>query len=138
MPRLVDYAVRFDFIRRAAFAVVRDDGVDALSRRRVAAELGTSVNTIRRLVADWVDLVGLAADHDRAEVVVREAVEAREVVVAETSLLVTVDEGATAVAPILRALDAAGLQPTSITVNRPTLDDVFLTLTGRSLREAAA
>jgi hypothetical protein len=63
VPRLVDYAVRFDFIRRAAFAVVRDDGVDALSRRRVAAELGTSVNTIRRLVADWVDLVGLAADH---------------------------------------------------------------------------
>jgi ABC-2 type transport system ATP-binding protein len=42
-----------------------------------------------------------------------------------------------AVAPILRALDFAGLSPSSITVNRPTLDDVFLTLTGRSLREGA-
>jgi hypothetical protein len=63
MPRLIDYVGRFEFIRRAAFAVVRDESVDALSRRRVAAELGSSVNTIRRLVADWVDLVRLAADH---------------------------------------------------------------------------
>lgn len=39
------------------------------------------------------------------------------------------------VAPILRALDAASLAPSSIQVSRPTLDDVFLTLTGRSLRE---
>jgi hypothetical protein len=53
MPRLIDYVGRFEFIRQAAFAVVRDDGADALSRRRVAAELGTGVNTIRRSVADW-------------------------------------------------------------------------------------
>jgi ABC-2 type transport system ATP-binding protein len=39
------------------------------------------------------------------------------------------------VAPLLRALDAAGLSPSAVAVNRPTLDDVFLTLTGRSLRE---
>ena len=62
MPKLIDYAGRFEFIRRAAFAVVLNEGVDALSRRRVAAELGASVNTIRRLVGDWVDLVVLAAD----------------------------------------------------------------------------
>jgi hypothetical protein len=63
MPRLIDYAGRFEFIRQACFAVVRDEGPDALSRRRVAVELGTGVNTIRRLVADWVDLARLAADH---------------------------------------------------------------------------
>jgi len=65
MPRLIDYVGRFEFIRQAAFAVVRDDGADALSRRRVAAELGTGVNTIRRSVADWADLARLAADHVR-------------------------------------------------------------------------
>jgi hypothetical protein len=27
------------------------------------------------------------------------------------------------------------LSPSAVAVNRPTLDDVFLTLTGRSLRE---
>ncbi|MBN9620164.1 MAG: DUF4162 domain-containing protein, partial [Actinobacteria bacterium] len=73
-----------------------------------------------------------------AEPVVRAAVAVREVVTSESALLVTVDDGAVAVAPLLRALDAAQLSPTSISVNRPTLDDVFLTLTGRSLRDEAA
>jgi hypothetical protein len=63
VPKLIDYVGRFEFIRQAAFAVVRDEGVDALSRRRVAQELGTSVNTIRRSVAGWADLARLAADH---------------------------------------------------------------------------
>src|SRR5579875_1732584 len=43
--------------------------------------------------------------------------------------------GTVAVAPLLRALDAAGLDVAEVSVSRPTLDDVFLTLTGRSLRE---
>jgi ABC-2 type transport system ATP-binding protein len=36
---------------------------------------------------------------------------------------------------LLRALDAAKVELVSIQLARPTLDDVFLTLTGRSLRE---
>src|SRR4029077_19224859 len=66
IPKLIDYVGRFEFIRQAAFAVVRDEGVDALSRRRVAAELGTGVNTIRRSVAGWADLARLAADQVRS------------------------------------------------------------------------
>jgi ABC-2 type transport system ATP-binding protein len=38
---------------------------------------------------------------------------------------------------MLRELDAAGLALQSIQLARPTLDDVFLTVTGRSLREDA-
>jgi ABC-2 type transport system ATP-binding protein len=38
---------------------------------------------------------------------------------------------------LLRDLDAAGVELAHIEVRRPTLDDVFLTLTGRSLREGA-
>jgi len=41
-----------------------------------------------------------------------------------------------AVPGLLRDLDAAGVSLDSIEVARPTLDDVFLTLTGRSLRDA--
>ena len=41
------------------------------------------------------------------------------------------------VAGLIRALDAEGIALESIEVRRPTLDDVFLTLTGRSLREGA-
>jgi ABC-2 type transport system ATP-binding protein len=36
---------------------------------------------------------------------------------------------------MLRALDQAGVTLTSVSVKRPTLDDVFLRLTGRTLRE---
>jgi ABC-2 type transport system ATP-binding protein len=120
------------------------DEADALADRVLVMDEG-------RIVADDTpdalkarisgDIVTLElADPDeraRAEGVVRGSVAAREVTVTDVALLVTVDDGATAVAPLLRALDAAGLSPTSITVNRPTLDDVFLTLTGRSLREGA-
>jgi ABC-2 type transport system ATP-binding protein len=35
----------------------------------------------------------------------------------------------------MRALDAAGVNVAAIRVARPSLDDVFLTVTGRSLRE---
>ena len=39
---------------------------------------------------------------------------------------------------LLREVEAAGVALESIEVHRPTLDDVFLTLTGRSLRDAEA
>ena len=37
---------------------------------------------------------------------------------------------------ILRALDAASVELGTIELHRPSLDDVFLTKTGRSLRES--
>ncbi|GIE99107.1 ABC transporter [Paractinoplanes rishiriensis] len=46
-----------------------------------------------------------------------------------------VDDGAVAIPQILRALDAAGVPLGAIELHRPSLDDVFLTKTGRSLRE---
>jgi ABC-2 type transport system ATP-binding protein len=71
----------------------------------------------------------------RAEAIAREALAVRELVVADGALNVTVDDGSVAVAVLLRALDGAGVVAASVAVNRPSLDDVFLTLTGRSLRE---
>jgi len=47
-----------------------------------------------------------------------------------------VDDGATAIPQILRALDAADVPLGAIELHRPSLDDVFLTKTGRSLRES--
>jgi ABC-2 type transport system ATP-binding protein len=55
---------------------------------------------------------------------------------AESDVRLYVDEGATAIPLILRALDGAGVTLTSIELHRPSLDDVFLTKTGRSLRES--
>jgi len=49
-----------------------------------------------------------------------------------------VERGETAVPQILRLLDGAGLEAASISLHRPSLDDVFLRQTGRSLRDEAA
>jgi len=42
-----------------------------------------------------------------------------------------VDQGPRVLMEALRALDEAGLEPASLTVREPSLDDVFLALTGR-------
>ncbi|MBO0830691.1 MAG: DUF4162 domain-containing protein [Actinobacteria bacterium] len=65
---------------------------------------------------------------------------AREPSVRESSadgqvLRLTVDHVEEALPGLLHALDRVGLTLTSVQLARPTLDDVFLTLTGRSLRE---
>jgi ABC-2 type transport system ATP-binding protein len=53
----------------------------------------------------------------------------------DDNLRLYVEDGATAIPLILRALDAGGVPLGSIELTRPSLDDVFLTKTGRSLRE---
>ncbi|MEO3817650.1 ATP-binding cassette domain-containing protein [Plantactinospora sp. B24E8] len=47
-----------------------------------------------------------------------------------------VNDGSQDMPQILRCLDAAGVTLSSIELHRPSLDDVFLTKTGRSLRES--
>ena len=50
----------------------------------------------------------------------------------EASLVrLTTDEGPRALVEVLRAFDVQHLDPTSLTVREPSLDDVFLALTGR-------
>jgi ABC-2 type transport system ATP-binding protein len=61
----------------------------------------------------------------------------REIAVDGSVLRLSVEHGEEALPSLLRVLDGAGLSLASIQLARPTLDDVFLTLTGRSLREDA-
>ncbi|MCF6508645.1 ATP-binding cassette domain-containing protein [Blastococcus sp. MG754426] len=49
-----------------------------------------------------------------------------------------VPHGGSALVELVRALDAAGVTVSGIESRRPSLDDVFLGLTGRSLRESGA
>jgi ABC-2 type transport system ATP-binding protein len=48
-----------------------------------------------------------------------------------TTIAVTVDDGPRAAVEIVRALDRARVRPQTLVVREPTLDDVFLRLTGR-------
>jgi len=76
-----------------------------------------------------------AASHQAAQSVARETIPVRDSSADGAALRVTVDDGSLAVPALLRALDAAGLATSSVRVDRPSLDDAFLTLTGHSLRE---
>lgn len=60
MPKVVDYAGRFAFFELASFTLVRDHGVDHLSRHALARVLATSISTIRRLLNSEADLRQLA------------------------------------------------------------------------------
>jgi ABC-2 type transport system ATP-binding protein len=60
----------------------------------------------------------------------------REVVVEGRSLHARVDDGARAVPAVLAALDTHSVPVASVTVARPSLDDVYLRYAGRSFAEA--
>lgn len=63
---------------------------------------------------------------------------AHQVSIMDSTVRFRVPRGDIAMPELLRGLDAAGIAMTAIQVQRPTLDDVFLSLTGRSLRDAGA
>jgi ABC-2 type transport system ATP-binding protein len=62
--------------------------------------------------------------------------DASEVTTTDNAVRFRVPKGDKALPELLRALDAKGVAMTSIQVQRPSLDDVFLAMTGRSLRDA--
>ena len=51
-------------------------------------------------------------------------------------LIIEVAEGAAAIAPVVRALDEAGILVESLDLVEPTLDDVFVAKTGQHLEGA--
>ncbi len=103
---------------------------------RIVAE-GTP-EELKREVAGDVVVVGTTGTTAAA----REVLDAREFVRELTEedgvLRLYVDRGETAMPQILRLLDGAGIALSTLSLHRPTLDDVFLRKTGRSLRETAA
>jgi ABC-2 type transport system ATP-binding protein len=91
---------------------------------------------LKREISGDVVRVGLPVDSVAAAADILDAAEfVTKLETQDDGVRLYVDEGATAIPLILRALDAAGVPLGSIELNRPSLDDVFLTKTGRSLRE---
>ena len=118
------------------------DEADALADRVLVMDGGRIVAddtpaALKAQVSGDVITIGVVdpAAARAAETAARAAIPLREYVTTDSAVIVMVADGAVAVAPLLHALDAAGAKPTTITVNRPTLDDVFLTLTGRPLHK---
>ncbi|MGN9764623.1 ATP-binding cassette domain-containing protein [Micromonospora sp. SD12] len=112
------------------------DRIAIMDHGEVVAE-GTPADLKREISGDVV-LVGLdaAATPQAAQLLDGEPYVNKLETVDEGGLRLYVDEGATAIPQILRRVDSAGLALSSIELHRPSLDDVFLTKTGRSLRES--
>jgi ABC-2 type transport system ATP-binding protein len=99
---------------------------------------GTPDELKRRISGDLVTLRVTGEDGAAARELLDRQPIVREVTAADGTLRLTVEHGDAALPSLLRVLDAAGITLESINLSRPTLDDVFLTLTGRSLRDDSA
>jgi ABC-2 type transport system ATP-binding protein len=101
--------------------IVAEGTPDELKRElqgdAVHVELGASANGNARTALDRVDGV-------------------REIVLEGSSLHARVDDGARAVPAVLAALDSGGVPVASVTVARPSLEDVYLRHAGRTFEEA--
>jgi ABC-2 type transport system ATP-binding protein len=84
------------------------------------------------------DRIALALAADRvadAIAVAAEQVAATDIEQVAAGMVFRVRDGNAAVPKLVRALDARGIDLRSIEVTRPSLDDVFFAVTGRSLRD---
>ncbi|MGC5052596.1 ATP-binding cassette domain-containing protein [Micromonospora sp. DT48] len=112
------------------------DRIAIMDHGEVVAE-GTPTELKREISGDVVQVgLDVSATGEAEKLLDGEEYVNRLELLDEGGLRLFVDEGATAIPRILRRVDAAGLDLKSIELHRPSLDDVFLTKTGRSLRES--
>jgi ABC-2 type transport system ATP-binding protein len=116
---------------------------DALADRLAIIDHGLIVaegtaDELKRQVAGDVVTLGVNGATESVLETVRRQPFVREATGEEGVVRLYVDRGETAVPQLLRVLDGAGLEAASIALHRPSLDDVFLRQTGRSLRDDAA
>jgi ABC-2 type transport system ATP-binding protein len=112
------------------------DRLAIIDHGRIVAE-GTA-DELKRQVAGDVVTLGVDGATETVLETVRAQPFVREATGEDGEVRLYVDRGETAVPQLLRVLDGAGLAPSSIALHRPSLDDVFLRQTGRSLRDDAA
>ncbi len=111
------------------------DRISIMDGGEIVAD-GTPENLKREISGDVVTLGVAGGIVEKArEVLDREPYTRRSETV-DAGVRLYVEAGNTSIPHMLRSLDAAGIEPTSIELHRPSLDDVFLAKTGRSLRES--
>jgi ABC-2 type transport system ATP-binding protein len=118
---------------------------DSMAERVVVIDHGRIIadDTPARLKADHAgDRIVLGFDHEgQARSAAAESLgmlAGADVEQSGPTVTIHADGGTYLVPKLMRRLDEAGLVAASVEVARPTLDDVFLNLTGRSLREDSA
>jgi ABC-2 type transport system ATP-binding protein len=111
------------------------DNIVVIDHGAVIAE-GTAAQLKARL---GETLIELGFSDDESVRVASEQLAPIGPVAAEGHMLrVSVSDGATAMLEIVRVLDRAQLVPITMALREPTLDDVFIELTGHTAEEAPA
>jgi ABC-2 type transport system ATP-binding protein len=113
---------------------------DALCDRVLVIDHGKIIaegvpDELKRQISGDVVTLSVTGDSAQAKTILAEYPGVREISLDDRAIRMTVTRGEEALPGMLRALDAQDITLASIQLARPTLDDVFLTLTGRSLRD---
>lgn len=81
-------------------------------------------------------MLGVTKDHSvNVQNLIKTEPYVLEISESKDGLRISVEHGAQALPQLVRLLDNAQLDITTITLSKPSLDDVFLKQTGRTLRE---
>jgi ABC-2 type transport system ATP-binding protein len=110
------------------------DRVAIIDGGRIVAE-GTPRELKAQVGRPRLEIHIAAGDAERAGALVAEF--GRRLPARDGAILVELERGAAAVAPVVRALDHAGLTVDALELVEPTLDDVFLAKTGHHLEPEA-
>ncbi|MEO8392632.1 MAG: ATP-binding cassette domain-containing protein [Chloroflexota bacterium] len=116
---------------------------DVLANRLAIMDHGEIVaegtpDTLKQQIAGDVVTLGLETQNgqfQKAQKLLSQQAFVREVHPGDGSMQLYVERGDQTLPTILHLLDQAGLEVRTVALARPTLDDVFLRQTGRSLRE---
>ena len=112
------------------------DRLAIIDHGKIVAE--GSPEELKREIAGDVLTIGVNGHGEQVVKLLEAQAYVREVSLEDGLVRLFVDRGEEAVPQVLRLLDGNGVAPSTMNLHRPSLDDVFLKKTGRSLRETAA
>jgi ABC-2 type transport system ATP-binding protein len=113
------------------------DRISVIDRGRVIAE-GSSDELKDQVGGEWLDITLESKEDAEIAAAALEQVAAERPAMTDGVLRMQIHKRQGAIAEAVRRLDEVGISIDDVAMRRPTLDDVFLTLTGHAAEEAEA
>jgi ABC-2 type transport system ATP-binding protein len=110
------------------------DRVGIIARGRIVAE-GTPTDLKRSVGSDLIIVKAQPGDGERITKILESVEGLGSIEVAGDEVVISVANGAKAITPVAVALSDGGIVVEGLTLRTPTLDDVFLHVTGERMRE---